>query len=120
MAMTESEWLAERSLQKLFDHVLPRAIGSEGGLRKLRLFACAACRRLWHLLRDERSRRAVEIAELFADELAGPDDLQAAAAHAQRAARAAARESRFGWNAASLAASAAGPAPDAARHASWA
>jgi hypothetical protein len=55
--------------------------------RKLRLFGCACCRRVWHLLGSEPCcRKAVETAEQYADGEASREQLQAArqAARARR------------------------------------
>jgi hypothetical protein len=46
--------------------------------RRTRLLACAWCRHVWHLLTDARSRRSVEVAELYADGAANPAQLEAA------------------------------------------
>jgi hypothetical protein len=109
--MTEAEWLR---------YFVPTGMlpGVSGRARKLRLFACATCRRLWFLLTDPRSRAAVEAAERFADGLIGAEELAAAAALAERAAWEAEQQQRHGWNAALTAARAATPiALDAARRA---
>lgn len=50
--------------------------------RTLRKFACLSVRQVWHLLTDERSRRAVEVAERHADEQVTDADLAAASAAA--------------------------------------
>lgn len=82
--MTEAEWLASEDPTAMLlwrhdmDQVNPPPRGRGWGMisdRKLRLFACACCRSLWHLLTDERSRKAVEVAERFADGWAKPVDM---------------------------------------------
>src|SRR5438552_2681124 len=68
-AMREENWLGCTNPTPMLDFVRDRASD-----RKLRLFAVACCRRIWHLFKDEGSQRVVEVAERYADGLAGPQE----------------------------------------------
>ncbi len=68
--MTEEEWLGTTDPERMLAFVERRL--SE---RQRRLFAAACCRRVWHLLTDERSRRAIEVAEAYVDGDARAEDL---------------------------------------------
>jgi hypothetical protein len=73
--VTEAEWLASDDPFSMLDF-LHRA--GHGSKRQHRLYAAACCRQVWHLLEDERSRRAVEVAEQFADGVVTDEDRAAA------------------------------------------
>jgi hypothetical protein len=80
--MTEQEWFAGTDATPLL--VFLKGKTSE---RKLRLFACACCRRIWSWLKDERSKHGVEVAEEYADGFANPQALQKAHGSACAAAK---------------------------------
>jgi hypothetical protein len=83
--MTEAEWLAAESALDLLHYLQQhRRVGRvPGGRRRLLLFRCACCRSVWNLFEDEHCRRAVEVAERFADGTARKPELEAARAKAQ-------------------------------------
>ena len=78
--MTEAEWLTCDDPDKMLRQARFRSYP-----RKSRLFAVACCRLVSHLLVDERSRKAVDIAERFADGAATNDELHVASVAANKA-----------------------------------
>ena len=71
--VTEAKWLACTDPQPMLTFLKGRASD-----RKMRLFICACCRRVWRRLIDRRSRVAVEIGEVFADGAASDAEREAA------------------------------------------
>jgi hypothetical protein len=61
--VSEAEWVHSTDPDTLLQ--LARGKATD---RQFRLFACACCRRVWHLLRDARSREIVKVAEGYADD----------------------------------------------------
>ncbi len=86
--MIEADWLACTDPTVMVYYLRGRASD-----RKLRLFACAYCRLQWDLLADKRSRKAIEVAERYADGLAGQSERESASAEALTAASEAAEAS---------------------------
>jgi hypothetical protein len=60
--MDEEQWLSCDDPEAMLDFVRGRV-----SQRKLRLFAAACCRRVWHLLIRDASKNAVEFLERLAD-----------------------------------------------------
>jgi hypothetical protein len=73
--MTETEWLACTEIEKLVPALAK--LKPKPSVRKLRLYCVACCRRIWDRL-DEGCRRAVEVAERYADGTATLEELTAA------------------------------------------
>src|SRR5439155_20641114 len=78
-SMTEAEWLAAADPEPMLERVVGWSYEAGHNFfgwrtrpsrrvrnRKLRLFACACCRRVWHHV-CEGGRRTVEAAERYAD-----------------------------------------------------
>jgi hypothetical protein len=72
--VTDQDWDRCTDPQPMLEFLKGRASD-----RKLRLFAVACSRRIWHLLAEESFREAVEVAERYADGRAGQRVLEAAA-----------------------------------------
>jgi hypothetical protein len=93
--VTEAEWLDCTDPREMMDFLYGRTskermlafLKGRPSDRKARLFAVAVCRRSWHLLTDERGRRAVEVSERYVDGLASSEEMYAAYKAADRAAR---------------------------------
>jgi len=80
--MTGRDWPNRTGPQPVLEFLRGRASD-----RKLRLFACACCRRVWDVLTDGRTRRAVETAEGYADGLVSGAEFREAHEAACEAAR---------------------------------
>ncbi len=74
VAITEADWLSCTQSTTMLGWLRNKA--SE---RNLRLFMIACCRRIWPHIVDERSRRAVELAELDVDGRLADDERVASA-----------------------------------------
>jgi hypothetical protein len=71
--MTRTQWHKGVALAKMVNF-----LGERISDRKLQLFAVACCRAALEVFRDEPSRRAVEVAERYADGLASEEERSAA------------------------------------------
>ena len=91
--MDEHEWLRCKDSDRMLAFLLSAPMAPahaprqrRAAARKLRLLACACCRRIDDLVIDDRSRSALEVSERFADQLASEQDLHDAQEEATAAA----------------------------------
>src|SRR5260221_287687 len=67
-SMIEEEWVEGATPQAMLGWLRRKSISD----RRLRLFACACCRRIWDLLPDEQFQRGIQVAEWFAEKAVDP------------------------------------------------
>lgn len=65
--------------------------------KDLHRFSCWAVRQVWHLLKDERSRKAIDVKERWIEGKASDEELAAAMDAAMDAARTDARDAQAKW-----------------------
>jgi hypothetical protein len=82
--MTEEEWVGCDDPKAMLE-----LLRVKGDYRKLRLFNCAFCRRIWHLLADVRSQSAIEVVEQYDQGRSTDRDVAAARVNAEDAKHAA-------------------------------
>jgi hypothetical protein len=70
--MNETDWLASTNPQAMLAFLRTSGKASD---RKLRLFVCACARSVWPWLVQDSSRKAVEVAERYADGLASLEEM---------------------------------------------
>jgi hypothetical protein len=68
--MTERQWLKCTDASEMYRFLWDRVSD-----RKFRLLGCHCCRQIWHLLVDERSKRAIEVQERYCDGSVERDEL---------------------------------------------
>jgi len=83
--VTATEWDACADPERMLEFVKSRRAPDRRTFRLFRLFACGCVRGAWDLVADPRSRRAVEVAERYADGQATAAELSDAKQAAQPA-----------------------------------
>ena len=66
--MTEAEWLVCEDPQRMLEF-----LRGQSTQRKLRLFLCACCRHLWDRNTPKAIKRAIKVAEKYADAVVGKE-----------------------------------------------
>jgi hypothetical protein len=80
--MTEAEWATCNNPKAMLTFLADQRKASE---RQYRLFCCACFRRVWHVMTDPLARKAVEVAERYADGMADDAEREEALAEAAQA-----------------------------------